>query len=271
MPLPTGLPALVLGAIGLALTSPPAWGGTLKVGGTGAATEFLLQLKPAFKADSGHDLDVISGLGTSGANNALADGKLGIVFSGRELKDKERAAGLRVVTAFRTPFGLATSRPGPDGLRSADIAALYRADKPLWPDGMPVLITLRPIDESDNRVLGELFPGMAEALQHLRRRRDLSIAATDQDNADMGEKVKGSLIGATLAQIVSERRNLRFVSIDGVAPSLETYLNGSYPYGKSLLVVVPAKIGPEAEAFIAFLARPAGATLLRRAGVIAAK
>ena len=271
MPFHTGLHALAVAAIGVAMALNPAWGGTLRIGGTGAATELLIQLGPAFKADAGHDLEVIPGLGTSGANKALGDGKLGIVFSGRDLRDKERAAGLKVATTFRTPFGLVTSRPGPESLKSADIAPLYRAEKPVWPDGMPILITLRPTDESDNIVLGELFPGMAEALQHLRKRRDLSIAATDQDNADMGEKVKGSLISATLAQIVSEKRNLRFVSIDRVAPSLENYLNGSYPYGKSLLVVVPSTISPEAEAFIAFLAKPAGATLLRRAGVIAGK
>lgn len=271
MPLPTGLRAIVLSAVGMTVALTPALGGTLRAGGTGAVTELLLQLGPAFKADTGDDLDVIRGLGTSGANSALIDGKLGIVFSGRALRDKERAAGLELATTFRTPFGLATSRTGPEGLKSAEVAQLYRADRPLWPDGTPILITLRPIDESDNIVLGELFPGMAEALQQLRKRRDLSIAATDQDNADMGEKAKGSLISATLAQIVSEKRSLRFVSIDGIVPSLENYLGGSYPYGKSLHVIVPSAISPEAAAFIAFLAKPATKELLRRAGVIAAK
>ena len=271
MHLRTGLRAVVLGAIGVTMALMPALGRTLRVGGTGVVTELLIQLGPAFKADTGNDLDVIPGLGTSGANNALVDGKLGIVFSGRDLRDKERAAGLKVAATFRTPFGLATSRTGPEGLKSAEIAQLYRADKPLWPDGTPILIALRPVDESDNIVLGEIFPGMAEALQLLRKRRDLSIAATDQDNADMGEKIKGSLISATLVQIVSEKRNLKFVTIDGVAPSLESYVNGSYPYGKSLLVIVPSEISPEAAAFIAFLAKPAGEELLRRAGVIAVK
>jgi hypothetical protein len=37
---------------------------------------------------------------------------------------------------------------------------------------------------------------MAEAIQQVRKRSDLSLAATDQDNAEMGEKTKGSLVGA---------------------------------------------------------------------------
>jgi phosphate transport system substrate-binding protein len=127
---------------------------------------------------------------------------------------------------------------------------------------------LRPVDESDTLVLGELFPGMSEAIKHVRTRSDLSIAATDQDNADMAEKTKGSLVGATLTQMTSEKRNLRFVAIDGVAPSLENYGNGSYPYAKTLYLVVPAKVSPEAKAFLSFIATPAGESLLRKAGIV---
>ena len=123
---------------------------TLKVGGTGAVTELLRQLGPAFKAQSGIALEVIPSLGTGGGNAAVADGVLGLSVAGRDLKEKEIAKGLRVATTLRTPFGLVTSRPEPDNLNSDEIAGLYRADKPVWPDGTPILITLRPVDESDN-------------------------------------------------------------------------------------------------------------------------
>ncbi len=269
MSLRLGLRSIVVLAVTVAMS--PAWGQTLKVGGTGAMTEFLDQLVPVFKADSGISLQVFPGLGTSGANEALRDGKLDIVLAGRDLRDKERQNGLRVRTTFRTPFGLVTSREGPENLKSTEVAALYGADRPTWPDGMPILITLRPTDESDNLVLGELFPGLAAALQQVRKRRDLSIAATDQDNADRAETMKGSLSGATLTQILTEKRKLRFVSIDGVPVSLENYQNGSYPYGKSIFVVVPPVASPEAEAFLAFLAKPAGRLLLENAGLVAGK
>lgn len=271
MPLLSGLRAVAFGAIGAMIACGPASGATLKVGGTGAATELLKQLVTPFEAETGIVLEVIVGLGTSGANNALADGKLGIAFSGRHLRDKEAARGLEEVAGFRTPFGLVTSREGPDSLKRSEIAALYRSDKPVWPDGTPILITLRPIDESDNGALGELSPGMTEALVHLRKRPDLSIAATDQDNADVAERVKGSLTGASLVQILSEKRNLRFVSIDGVGATLENYQNGSYPYAKPLYVVVPSAVSADARAFIAFLATPATEVLLRRAGIVAGK
>ena len=83
-----GLRAAVIGSIGIMLGLGPAMGGTLKVGGTGAVTELLRQLVPAFEADSGIALQVIGGLGTSGANSAVAAGELGLAFSGRDLRDK---------------------------------------------------------------------------------------------------------------------------------------------------------------------------------------
>jgi phosphate transport system substrate-binding protein len=270
MSLPRELRAILLG-IGVVMAASPAASQTLRIGGTGAVIPLFGQIGPAFTADTGITLDVIPGLGTSGAIGAVGDGKLGIAFSGRPLRDREVAKGLKAVATWRTPFGFVSSRRGPDNFEKARIVAIYGADRPLWPDGMPILIHLRPTDESDNVVLGEYFPGMTETLQELRKRPDLSVAATDQDNGDMAERVKGSLTAATLTQILSEKRNLAFVSIDGVAVTLENYEKGSYPYAKSLYVIVPAVVSPEAQAFIAFLTKPAGEALLRRAGMIAGK
>lgn len=253
----TGLIAAVLGALAVVAAARPALADSLRMGGTGAVTEALRLLAPAFEAETGIKLSVVPGLGTTGANNAVIDGKLDLAIAGRGLRDKEKTSGLQVLGVLRTPIGFATSRPGPDNLEKAGIVPLYQAVNPTWPDGMPVLITLRPADETDNDVLAALFPGLAKALAHLRKRHDLSVAATDQDNADMAEATKGSLIAATVAQVAAEKRKLRFVAIDGVAPSLQAYLDGSYPYGKLLYVVAPATPSAEAKAFVQFLASPA--------------
>jgi phosphate transport system substrate-binding protein len=256
-------------SVGTLAAESPASGGTLRVGGSGAITEVLRQLAPVFEAETGIVLEVVPSLGTIGANAAVADRMLGISVAGRDLTAKETARGLRVAAIFRTPFGLATSRADPQNLKSEEIAQLYQADKPLWPDGMPILIVLRAADRSDEIFLGSLFPGMAAALQRLHKRSDLSFATTDQANAEMGETTKGSLIGVTLAQVTTEARNVRFVSIDGVAPSLKNLENGSYPYGRGIYLVIPSVVSPDAAAFVAFLASPVAQSLLRKAGIVA--
>jgi phosphate transport system substrate-binding protein len=266
----TALRAVALAAIGVMVAFTPALAQSLKIGGTGATSGVLNQLAPPFKAHTGINLEVVPGLGSSGALAALADGKLGMAFSGRPLRPKELASSLKIAAVFRTPIGLVTSREGPDNLKSSEIAALLGSDRPLWPDGTPMLIVLRPADETDYVVLGEHFPGLADALKRLRTRRDLSVAATDQDNADMAEKLKGSLTSFTLTQLLSEKRNLRFVDIDGVPAALDNYLNGSYRYGKPLYLIVPKLVSPEAQAFLGFLATSTGEALLRNGGLVAA-
>ena len=254
--------------VGTLVTGASASGEALRIGGSGSVTELLRQMAPLFEAETDIALDVVPSLGTFGATAAVADGVLGIALNSIDLTAAQGARGLRVIATFRTPFGLATSRRGPDNLKSAEIAQLYRSTKPEWPDGTPILMILRPANQGDTFVLGALFPGMPDALQSLRKRNDISIAYTDQANADLGEKTKGSLIGAALTQIETEKRNLRFVSIDDVAATLENFENGSYPYGKTLYLVVPAVESREAAAFAAFLARPAATALLRKAGIV---
>lgn len=258
-------------ACALLMAVNPAWSQAIKIGGTGSSIELLRRLAPAFKADSGITLDVIPGLGSSGANRALMDGKLGLSVAGRDVRDKEVAKGLKVVTTFRTPYGLASSRPNPGDIKSAGVTAFYGADEPVWQDGSPVVIILRPVDESDNILIARLFPGMADVLMRLRKRRDITIAATDQDNADLAERAKGSVIMTSLAQTITETRKLHFFSIDGVAPSLEALEKGTYPYAKIFYVTAPQTISPEATAFLAFLAKPAAQAILRGAAVIAGK
>jgi phosphate transport system substrate-binding protein len=97
----------------------------------------------------------------------------------------------------------------------------------------------------------------------------LSVAATDQDNADAAEDVEGSLVGITLTQVMTEKRHLQFVTIDGVAPTMANYENGSYPRGKTLYLVIPAEVSPEALSFLSFIATPEGKTILRDAGIVA--
>jgi phosphate transport system substrate-binding protein len=241
----------------------------LKISGTGAVTAALRALAPAFASQTGIGVEVVANLGTTGANNAIVDGKLDLAVGGRDLQDRERARGLQVLGVVSTPFGFVTSRAGPDEFAKSGIVGLYRAADPTWPDGMPMLIALRPVEEIDNEILAALFPGLDDVLMQMRKRGDISIAATNRDNADLAERTKGSLVAATLAQIKAERRNLRFVAIDGVAPSVQAYLDGSYPYGKTLYLVGPSRPSAEARAFVEFLANPTTRPQLAELGLTA--
>jgi phosphate transport system substrate-binding protein len=219
---------------------------TLRIGGVGAAMGMLPQLFAAFERTDATKLEVIASLGTSGGLRALSEGALDIAVAGRAL----------------TPDEFVTSHPAPNGFKSSEAAGIFRAAKPTWADGSPMRIILRPKTDSDTGLLGGMFPGMAGAIEQARTRPDLSTAATDQDNAELAERVPGSLTGSTLTQIKTERRNLRFVPIDGTMPSMVNVERGIYPYSKILTFVLPAQKNADAERFIAFLRSAAGQAAL---------
>jgi phosphate transport system substrate-binding protein len=238
---------------------------TLRLGGTGAATELLQRVGRAFVTQSGIGIEVIPSLGSSGGISAAGDGVVDVTVSGRPLRADEIAKGLSAVLAVRTPYVLATSHPNPNSMTTAQIAEAFSSDKATWADGVPIRIILRPKSESDTTLIGELFPGLAAAIDKARKRPDVPVAATDQDNATMAEQTPGSLIGSTLTQLANERRNLRLVAIDGVEPTLENFERGLYRHGKTLYFIAPTRLSPAAERFIAYLRSSEGQTLLRQA------
>jgi phosphate transport system substrate-binding protein len=237
----------------------------ITVGGTGAAIALLQKLSTSFKERTGNQLDVLPSMGSGGALRAVGEGALDLAVSGRALKPEEIQKGLTVALTLRTPFVLATSHPAPQRMTAADLVKAYTDEKAVWPDGTPIRIILRPTAESDTQLMEALFPGFAEAHKAARKRADIPVAATDQDNADLAESTPASLTGTSYLQVVTEKRNLRFVTLDGIEPSLENFERGTYRYGKDLLFVVGPRKTPAIESFLTFLRSSEGTEEFRQA------
>lgn len=264
--------SLLMGLVflaGLATADAATAAQLLRMGGTGSSIGMLQQVGSEFAAAAGDiKVNVVPSLGSSGAIHALADGKLDIAVSARPLRPNEAAQGLRRVLVLRTAYVLATSHRNPKELKAADLPKIYSAAKPVWSDGTPIRLILRPRSETDTKLLGELFAGMDKAIADLRRRAEVPIAATDQDNADMAERLPGSLTGTTLAQLMTEHRPLRVVTLDGVAPTMASFENGSYRFAKNFYFIVRPNDVPAAKEFIAYLRTPRGEAALRKAGTL---
>jgi len=259
---------LAMVTIALCLVAlPAATAETLRIGGTGAATELMKRLGSAFQAtEADVKVEVIAGLGSSGAIAAAMDNVLDIAVSARPLKPAE--SGLTEMIAARTPFGLVSSNSAPGNIAGKDVAAFFASATSTWPDGSAVRVILRPKSESDTALLGATFPGMTDAIEQVRNRIDVPLAATDQDNLRMAAAIKGSLVGTSLVQMVTEHHHLQFLTIDGAEPTLENLQSGEYPYSKPFRFVFPANPAPLVERFMAFVASDDGESLLREAGCL---
>lgn len=253
--------ALLLGA-----SAAPAHAELLRTGGTGAAMQMLQRLGAAFSArEPGTTLEVMPSLGSAGGIAAVIDGVLDFSVSGRPLKSDE-AKSVSATVLATTPFGLASSHPHPGNIASADIATFYQALTSAWPDGTPVRVVLRPRSEVDSALLARTFPKLEPVIEELRQRKEIPLAVTDQDNVLTAEKIPGSIAAVTLTQIVTEKPNLHFVAIDGIAPTLENFESGAYPYHKDFYFVVPRRMTAAAERFIDFVRSADGERVLRETG-----
>ena len=246
----------------------PAMADVLRVGGTGGATPMLEHVAKPFTQQTGITVEVIPSLGSAGGISAAADGVLDVAITGRPLSAIEQDRGMVQAVAMRTPYVFATSLGPPSSMTVRQIVDVYAVEKAAWPDGTTIKLILRPRAEADNLVLTSTFPGMAAALEEARKRSGIPIAATDQDNADLAERVPGSITGTTYSQIIMEKRNLRLVAIDGVAPTIEAFESGAYRYTKVFHVVHRQQPSPAVKSFVQFLRSPDGVRALREAGCL---
>jgi phosphate transport system substrate-binding protein len=241
---------------------------TLRFGGTGSAIELLRQVGAEFTGTTGVKVVVYPSLGSAGAIRALADGKLDIAVSARPLNADESPGGLTQVMAVRTPYVLATSHPNPNGLKAADLPGIFSDSKATWADGTPIRIILRPRSEADNALLGQFFDGMEQAIEAARGRSEVPIAATDQDNAALAERMPGSLAGTTATQLKTERHTLKIVPLDGIEPTLPNFESGAYRFAKKLYFIVKTNGNPDARRFMEFLRSPQELKVLREAEIL---
>lgn len=239
----------------------------LKVGGTGAAYGILLRMSDAFgKAFPDDKLTVIPGLGSSGGIQAVAEGALQFSFTSRDLKTEERAKGLVLAPVFDTLFIFVTSHPQPPKLTKADVVAIHDGALKNWPDGKQIKPILRNKTESVTAFLNANFEGMPKAMDRLRLRPDVPVAATDQDNFDIAEKIEGSFSAGTLAQLLTEKPRLRKIAFDGIEASIETMENGSYPLRMRTYIVMKSERSPVEQRFLAFLDSPQAQKVFRENG-----
>jgi phosphate transport system substrate-binding protein len=91
-------------------------------------------------------------------------------------------------------------------------------------------------------------------------------AITDQENADTIEKIRGGFGASTLTQAITEKRTLKVLRYNGVAPGIASINDGSYPYYKVFFLVTGSRQSRAAHAFIDFLKSPEGRAILARTG-----
>ena len=246
---------------------------TIRIGGTGSALTTMKHIVDAYRRTRS-DLvaNIVPNLGSGGGIKATAAGAIDLGLSARPLKVEEQALAIMAREVARTPLVIATAAPkAPSHISQSELIGMIDGTRLTWPDGSRLRYILRPKTDAEHTLLSNLSPQVAAALDKAHASQSMNIAATDQDTADTLENIPGSIGTTTLALIMSEKRPLKILSLDGVLPSLESVRGDRYPLYKPLYLITVSNPKPQVRAIIAFIESTEGAQLLTDNGYFAVK
>lgn len=193
-------------------------GQSLRICGTGAALggmQALGTMRPA----GAPAISIVPNLGTIGGIRAVVAGAVEISVAARPINDSERASGLVSRHYADTPLVFATHpQTGAADVRLADAIGMLDGSITAWPNGTPVRPTRRPNLDGDTVLLTTLSPAMAVAVAALQQRPGLRTAGSDHDQIRALEALPGSFGTIALGLVLSERRTVHVLTLDGRAP-----------------------------------------------------
>lgn len=242
--------------------------GTIRISGTGGALGAMKLLAAEFERNHpGTRISVLPSLGSSGGIKALLAGAIEIAVSGRDLTGAEQPAVAREYA--RTPFVFAVAKNNPiRGLSINHLVDIYAGKTRTWPDRTQIRLILRPPSEYDMTLLKNISAEMERAVRSALSRQGMIVEVTDQDSAGAIEKVPGALGTITLGQVLSEKRLLKTLPVNGVTPSAKTLADGSYPYFKAYYLITKPGAPSAVRKFLDFVYSAAGREILTRSGYV---
>ena len=174
----------------------------------------------------------------------------------------------------RTPviFGVQESNPT-KGVTLTEIEDIYAGKRTTWSDGTPIRLILRPINDGFSVYLASINPRLKSAYEKAHSIPGVFVGETDQDAAERIEKTPGSFGATSAALIVSEKRKIKALLVDGAAPAPSNIADGvrisagKYPYTLTMFLVYKrGNEKGEVKDFIAFVFSKDGRKLLSESG-----
>lgn len=240
----------------------------LTIGGAGTALGTMRQLGDAYAAAlRTTTISVLPSLGALGGVHALRSGAVDIAVVTRALSPAEVGSDTTAVEIGRVPFVFAVNVSNPvTDIRSAQLLDIYRLKQTTWPDGSRIRLVLRPPAVSDTIFLKDLSPAWKQAVEALGTRPGMVEVSTAQEAAGHVERSVHALTTSTLNLILTEKRAMKALRVDGIEPNAQTVMDGTYPYFKPVILVVRRMPSSSAAAFVAYARSKAGRAILMQSG-----
>ncbi len=240
--------------------------GTVATGGSTSMESVIGYLKEQFTNDNANVTISYAGVGSSGGIEGVSNGTYDIGLSSRDLKDEEIEKGLKADTlALDGIVVIVNVESGIDDLSLDQISDIYNKEITNWSEvgGNDLEIALIGREESS---------GTRDGFE--------SITGTDGSNLDQELTSTGAVITAVASSAnavgyaslsaVEGQDDIKAITVDGVACSEETILDGSYKIQRPFVLVTQedAELSETAQAFYDFCLSSDATELIRSAGAV---
>lgn len=238
------------------------------IGGTGNALGTIKLLAEEYQALHPEiEIKVLPSIGSSGAIKAVPLGKIDIGLSSRPFKETEFTGGAVAVEYARSPTVIAVSNRLNETAITIDMLAdIYTGKIKKWGNGETIRPILRQADDGNTKQLNQLSTKLKEALISAEKNEDFLFASTDQETVNKIESIPGSFGVTTLALILSEKRDLHAMSLDGIEPTVKNCAMGKYPMVKKYFFILPPNMPSHSLKFVQFIQSSAGKSILEKYG-----
>ncbi len=247
-----------------AVESPVATAERARVSGSGTCLPLLRILTDAYKGDD-VEFAYLPGLHSGGGIRGVENGDLELGAVSRELTVDEAQLGLEFVQVSDDGLAIAVHPSVEiDGLTTEQVRSIYSGVYDNWSElggnDLPIVILDRSEDESAKIILREYVLGDMEISE-----KAINLYY-EPDMVSGLQSTPGAIGYFSLGLGISEEIPVRFVSLDGVSPSLAHIKDGSYPVIRPLGIVYGNPVSSELEGFIRWIQGDEAARVMEQNG-----
>lgn len=244
---------------------PASLSGAVSTNGSTSMEKVIGVLSEQFMTDNEGVTVTYDATGSGAGIEAAANGSADIGLSSRALKDEETAAGLVGTTVALDGIAVIVNPAnGVENLTMGEIAKIFTGEITDWSQLGGSAGTISCVGR-------EAGSGTRDGFETITETKD--ACRLDQTLTSTGaviEAVAGNPSAIGYASLASLKDTVKAVTVDGVACSEETVLDGTYAIQRPFVFVTKdgAALSAQAQAFFDFAASAAANDLIRAAGAV---
>ena len=252
------------------LPAPRGWTAEneIVIEGTGDSQQLLRILASAFeKTHPGAQVKIPDAIGSSGGIKAVADGKCDLARVAREIKEKEKIFNLKYLLFAWSPavFVASPNVKNVASVTAGQVVGIFSGQVTSWKDldcaDQKIFVAQREAGDSTRIMLEKNLPGWKE-IRHFAGEE----VYTTPELIDIIAQHDNTIGYAPLS--MARPAGLSVLKYEGLDPSVENVVNGSYPLKVPFALVWKGELAGLARDFVDFTRSSEGQKIIAENGAV---